>query len=303
MKAAARLDLADLRLFVAIVEAGSITKGAAQAHLALASASERLRHIEEEAGTALLLRRPRGVVTTEAGEALMHHAQAVLHQHLLMRRELQEFASGARGTLRLYANTGALSEYLPEKLAPWLAERPSLHLELKERASAEIVQLVASGHAEAGIASDAVDLAGLTPVRLVRSDLVLIVPSAHRFARHERLRFADALGEAFVGLSGRNALQELVETEAQAAGRMLSMRIRLKTFEGLCEMVARGVGLGVIPLPTAQRFQERFGFRVLALKDAWASRWLCAYYRDWGKLSAPMQSLLTLLRGGAEVRG
>jgi len=302
MKAAARFDLADLRLFVAIVEAGSITKGAAQAHLALASASERLRNIEDEAGTPLLQRRARGVATTEAGEALMRHARAMLEQHQLLRRELHEFAAGARGTLHLYANTGALSEYLPEKLAPWLAKRPHLHLELKERTSPEIVQLVAAGHAEAGIASDAVEPHELQCIRLVKSDLVLIVPSAHRLARHERLRFADALVEPFVGLSGHSALQDLVEAEALSAGGRLSTRIRLKTFEGLCEMVACGVGVGVIPLPAAQRFQARFAFRVIALKDAWASRSLCAYYRDWAALGAPMQSLLEHLRGGAGTR-
>ena len=43
-----RLDLADLRLFIAIVDTGSITGGAANAHLALASASERLRKMEAE---------------------------------------------------------------------------------------------------------------------------------------------------------------------------------------------------------------------------------------------------------------
>ena len=63
-----RLDLADLRLFIAIVDTGSITGGAAAAHLALASASERLRKMEAEVGVPLLHRHARGVTTTEAGE-------------------------------------------------------------------------------------------------------------------------------------------------------------------------------------------------------------------------------------------
>src|ERR1700749_3883050 len=101
MKPGSRLDLADLRLFVTIADAGSITKGAVQASLALASASERLRNIEDEAGTPLLVRQARGVVTTEAGEAMLHHARLILQQQGLMRRELQEFATGQRGTLHL----------------------------------------------------------------------------------------------------------------------------------------------------------------------------------------------------------
>ncbi len=62
-----RMDLADLRLFIAIVESGSITGGAAMAHLALASASERVRKLEAEVGVPLLQRHARGVTLTEAG--------------------------------------------------------------------------------------------------------------------------------------------------------------------------------------------------------------------------------------------
>ena len=80
-----RLDIADLRLFLCVVEAGSITQGAQQAHLALASASERLRSIEEDAGVPLLERRPRGVASTEAGEALAHHARLILQQQALLK--------------------------------------------------------------------------------------------------------------------------------------------------------------------------------------------------------------------------
>jgi DNA-binding transcriptional LysR family regulator len=62
-----RLDLADLRLFIAIVDTGSITGGAAAAHLALASASERLRKMEAEVGVPLLHRHARGVTRPRPG--------------------------------------------------------------------------------------------------------------------------------------------------------------------------------------------------------------------------------------------
>ena len=146
-----RMDIADLRLFLAVADAGSITAGAAQANLALGSASERLRAIEDDAGTALLDRHPRGVSLTEAGATLVHHARLILQQQAQLRGELQAFAHGARGTLHLYANTAALTSYLPPRLAPWLAERPRLHVELHERTSSEIVRAITAGQAEAGM--------------------------------------------------------------------------------------------------------------------------------------------------------
>src|SRR6516164_7219756 len=70
MKTSMRFDFADLRLFLFVVEAASITHGAARAGMALASASERIRLMEESLGAALLDRHRRGVRVTPAGAAL-----------------------------------------------------------------------------------------------------------------------------------------------------------------------------------------------------------------------------------------
>ncbi len=291
-----RLDLPDLRLFLAVVDAGSITQGAARAHLALASASERLRNMEEDAGVALLERRPRGVVPTEAGEALAHHARLIVQQQGLLRDELRDYASGARGTLAFYASTVALTEYLPRMLAPWLAERPRLRVDLKERTSSEIASAIASGLIEAGIVSDVVKKSALDlriqPV--VKDHLVLIAPLAHRLVKRsvKSIDFAEVLSEQFVGLASGNALQDHIAQHASAAGRELALRIRMKTFEGLCEMVSHGIGLGIVPIGVARRYKRAHPFQVIALQNDWAQRHLCLCFRDWGELSAPMQSLL-----------
>jgi len=69
-----RFDLADLRLFLNVVEAGSITHGAERTHLAVAAASTRIRNMEAELGTPLLHRERQGTTPTEAGRTLVHHA-------------------------------------------------------------------------------------------------------------------------------------------------------------------------------------------------------------------------------------
>ena len=293
-----RLDLADLQLFLCIVEAGSITQGAAQANLALASASERLRSIEADAGVRLLERRPRGVVATEAGEALAHHARLILQQRRLLQGELRDFAVGARGTIRLYANTAALAEFLPAKLARWLAARPQLNIDVKERTSAEIVKAIAAGLAEAGIVSDAVaaEADGLQLQPVATDHLLLIAADGHRLARHRSAALADVLHEPFVGLAPGNALQDHIDEHARNAGHALAFRIRMKTFDGLCEMVAHGVGVGIVPASIARRFRRRYRYRALALSDAWARRRLCLCFRDWDALSPTVRELLTHLQ-------
>lgn len=295
-----RFDIADLYLFLCVVDAGSITQGAVRANLALASASERLRHIESDAGVRLLERHSRGVWPTEAGESLVHHARLILRQQAVLRDELRDFAAGARGTLHLYANTGALTGFLDERLAPWLAERPRLHVRLKERTSAEIVRLIAARLAEAGIVSDAARAdalrAGLTLQPIAKDHLVLIVPAAHRLALQKTVHFREVLSEPFVGLASGNALQDYIEEQARASGtgqrRSLVWRIRMKTFEGLCEMVSHGVGVGIVPQAIAIRHRRGQRYRVVALSDEWAKRHLCLCFRDWRELSAVTRSLL-----------
>lgn len=293
-----RLDLADLQLFLCIADAGSITHGAARANLALASASERLRNIEADAGVPLLQRHARGVVTTEAGEALAHHARLILHQQTLLKGELRDFAAGVRGTLHLYANTAALTEYLPRKLAPWLASRPQVHVDLKERTSVEIVRTISAGLGEAGIVSDAVEAPGLIRQAVAEDHLVLIAPTGHRLASRRRVAFADILDEPFVGLASGSALHDHLDDHARAVDRTLAVRIRLHTYEGVCEMVSHDIGVSILPQGVARRLQARHGYRIRPIMDNWTRRQLCLCYRDWSVLSAPMQSLLLHLGQG-----
>lgn len=292
-----RLDLADLQLFLCIADAGSITAGAQRASLALASASERLRKMESAVGLALLERRARGVTTTEAGEALAHHARLILRQQDTLKGELQDYAAGARGTLHLYANTAALTVFLPNRLAPWLAERPRLRIELKERTSVDIVRNVANGLAEAGIVSSAVSAEGLQLQPVARDHLVLVAAPHHPLADRRSLAFAEVLGEAFVGLAQGSALQDHINEHARVAGRPLDVRIRMNSFEALCQMVAHGIGLGILPLGIARLHRRRHGLRVIALSDAWARRELCLCFRRWSELSMPMRSLFEHLGG------
>ena len=106
-----RFDLTDLRLFVHVVEAGSITHGAARMHLAIAAASTRIRNMEDVLGTPLLHRERQGIQTTEAGRTLLHHARVLLQQAERMRGDLAQYAEGIKGQIRLLSNTNALTVF------------------------------------------------------------------------------------------------------------------------------------------------------------------------------------------------
>ncbi|MDP1751406.1 MAG: LysR family transcriptional regulator [Reyranella sp.] len=288
-----RFDLVDLRLVLLVAEAASITHGAARAGMALASASERIRAMEEALGVPLFERKRRGISLTPAGTALVHHARAVTQQIELMRGDLDQYAKGLRGRIRVYSNTAATLEFLPHALGSFLAAHPNIDLDLEERPSTEIVRAVAGGQADIGIVADAVDPAAeLQTFPYVEDRLVLIVPNRHPLAKRRRIAFRDALAFDFVGLAAGSALQDHVDSHAARAGHRLRLRVRLPGFDAVCRMVESGIGVAVISRAAAERCRRSMSIRLVALSDPWALRHLRICVRDLRSLPAHAQRLV-----------
>ncbi|MBV8335833.1 MAG: LysR family transcriptional regulator [Alphaproteobacteria bacterium] len=267
-----RFDLADLRLFLHVVEAGSITHGAERMHLAIAAASTRIRNMEAALGTPLLHRERQGVQPTDAGRTLLHHARVLLQQSERMRSDLAEFAEGIRGQVRLMSNTNALTEFLPEPLSAFLAAHPQVNIDLEERLSDEIVAAVAEGTADLGIVAATVELAGLEVLPFRVDRFVLVVASGHPLSRTEQIAFADVLGYDFVGLDRASALQRFLSEKAERIGRRLRLRVQLRSFDAVCRLVECDVGIGVVPATTAERHAKAMSLRRIELTDDWAVR-------------------------------
>jgi DNA-binding transcriptional LysR family regulator len=267
-----RFDLTDLRLFVDVVEAGSITHGAERMHLAVAAASTRIRNMEAVLGTALLHRERQGVHPTEAGRTLLHHARVLLQQAERMRGDLVEYADGLRGQVRLMSNTNALTEFLPEPLSAFLAANPQVNIDLEERLSDEIVAAVADGTADVGIVAGTVEVAGLEVLPFRVDRFVLVVATNHPLSAVEEIAFADTLDFDFVGLDRASALQRFLSEKAERIGRRLKLRVQLRSFDAVCRLVECNVGIGVVPATTAERHAKTMSIHRIELTDEWAVR-------------------------------
>jgi LysR family nitrogen assimilation transcriptional regulator len=95
------LQYRQLRYFVAVVEAGSISRAATTVHVAQPALSQQIADLEERVGVALLLRTPRGVRPTPAGEAFFHEASAILRRMSQLPGLLLESTGQLQGTVRL----------------------------------------------------------------------------------------------------------------------------------------------------------------------------------------------------------
>src|ERR1700693_912304 len=294
-----RFDLVDLSLFRDVVEAGSITRGAERAHLALAAASTRIRHMEEALGAALLVRGRQGVIMTQAGRTLLQHTRAILRQAERLREDLGAYAGGVGSQIRVLSNTNALTEFLPEALSSFLAAYPNVSIELEERLSDEIVGLIAEGVADVGIVAGTVDAGALETYPYRRDRFVLVVANEHPLAKRAKTSFAQVLDRDFVGLDRASALQRFLADKAARIGRPLRLRIQLRSFDAVCRLVECNVGIGIVPETTARRAARAMAITAVTLTDAWAVRDLTVCVRSFAELPSYARELVTHLRAEA----
>jgi DNA-binding transcriptional LysR family regulator len=278
---ALRYDLIDLRLFVNVAEAASITHGARRTNMSLAAASERIRAMEATLGTPLLARGRRGVALTPPGSMLLQHARTVVAQLQQMRGDLDGYAKGLRSHVRLLVNTVAMLEYVPTLLSAFLAQHPNVDVDLEERKSPDIMRAVATARADIGIVAGAIDPAmQLETFPFAHNTLVLVMPKRHPLAGKRRVAFADTLDHDYVGLGSDSALQDFVNQQADRIGRRLKVRVRLSSFDVICQMVEGGTGLAILPQAAAQRWRRTMSIRIAELSDPWALRHLALCVRS-----------------------
>jgi molybdate transport repressor ModE-like protein len=290
-----RFDLTDMRLFLSVVECGSLTQGARAMHLALASVSERIAGMEEALGAPLLERNRRGVRATAAGEALVRHARSILGQVEQMRGELRTYATGLKGRIRLLSNTAANATFLPQQLCRFLAANPDLSIDLEERPSFEIVPALLDRRADLGIVADSTDLGSLQTHLIASDQLVVVASRAHPLAAGAQAAFADILDEPIVGMADA-ALETYLSERAARLGRQLDYRIRLRNTENVAMYVEAGIGVSILSAAVARTL--RHDLAILPLSEAWATRRLYLCARDFSTLP-PHANLLAqeLLQG------
>src|SRR3990172_5857823 len=146
-----KFEVTEIRLFVNIAETNSLTGGAERSHMSLPAASTRIKHIEDRLGTKLLYRSSHGVTISPAGQAFLHHGRLMLSQLENLRCDLQEYARGVKGHVRINANTTSITEFLPAILKRYLVTHPDINIDLRERLSHEIVHAVNHGSTDIGI--------------------------------------------------------------------------------------------------------------------------------------------------------
>lgn len=267
-----RFDWTDLRIFLHVCEAGSMTGAAARAHLTLAAVSARIRALEEGNGIVLLQRQARGVVPTAAGEVLAAHARLVFDQVQRLERDLLHAqAHTARRTV-LLANSSALARPLADALPGADEAADTQPILVRESSSEATVQALRCGTADVGIVSDAVETRGLVATQLGPDPLVLVVARTHALAARPRIAFREALALPWVAWGEQSALSAHLQMRAIALGAPIAPRITYPAIGGVLGLVGRGLGVTVLPRAVLHGEAAATGVACVPIEEGWADR-------------------------------
>ncbi len=298
------IEFVDLRLFVNVAECGNLTRGAERSYLSPPSASARMKSLELEIGQQLFNRGNKGVTLTRPGELFLKQARLVLRQFDFLKDEM---SNAVDGHIRLYANTTAITEFLPELLAQFLSERPGVTVDLQERLTNEIVRSVVDGTADLGIISGDIEDEGLQVIPFSTDRLVLATPSDHPLALRKQVQFGKTLEFEHISLHEGSTLLDFLRRQFRRSGYDRSLRIQVRSFEAMCRLVEAGVGIGVVPETAAKRHEKTMDIALLNLCDNWAIRTRSVLVRDRETLPRTALGLIDLLvdssAGGKRLRG
>jgi DNA-binding transcriptional LysR family regulator len=287
-----RLDPVSLRLFVAVMEEGTIAAAGRREHFAPAAVSHRVSELETALGTVLFQRSNKGTEATAAAHTLLGLARGVLHGLDDIAEQMAGHAGGLRGHVRVFANISAITQFLPDDLRSFMEAAPQVQVHLQERISSAIARAVADSRADIGILNAGSYGEALTVLPYRKDELVLIVPRAHPLAARRKATLRDALAHDFVGAHPGSAVNDQLHRAAGELGLPLRLRIQVSGYDAMSLMVAAGMGIGVLPRLSARLYLSALNVRAVTLDEPWAHRQLVVCVRSLDALSPAARSLV-----------
>jgi len=291
-------DLPDLRLFIHIAESDSLTGAAKRAHLSVATVSGRLKALEEQLRARLLYRNSRGIELTPDGERLLRHARLIVRNIEDLKTEFEEKGRGHTGHIRIFANTTAVSEFLPAILAKYMAARPAVTIDLQERLTRDIVRGVIEGSSDMGVVAGPIGSTEVQALHFSTDKLVLVVPKGHVLSNRKSVCLEETARYPLVGMHEGSTLVAFLREQFERDGRILPLRIQVYSFESICRMIEAGVGIGVVPDSAAQRYRRTMRLDIVELDEPWVVRERSILVRNTHDLQPCTRALIEAIRPG-----
>jgi DNA-binding transcriptional LysR family regulator len=243
------LDVRRMRVLREVAVRGSFSAAAEALSFTQSAVSQQIAALEREAGTTLVQRSARGVKLTEAGEAVVRHAEAIMARLAEAEAELEAIAGLRGGRLRMASFESAGSTLMPLAIAAFRQKHPAVELSMSLSEPEDCVPLLRSGDLDLAIVfeSAVVEAAeGIHRVHLLEDPMYLALPSDHPLAHRRRIRLEDLAGEAWVAGAADCECNRLISRACAMAGYQPRIAFETDDYTAMQGFVAAGVGVSLI---------------------------------------------------------
>jgi DNA-binding transcriptional LysR family regulator len=255
------LDVRRLRVLREVARHRSLSEAAAALSYTPSAVSQQIAALERELGVGLVDRGARGATLTEAGRALVRHADEIIGRLSAAEEELQALVGLRAGRLRLGAFSTAGAVLTPRAVKAFRDRHPGVDVSLVELDPDEAVAQLRARELDLALVYEfpiVEDLAldGLAYTKLLDDRLYVALPAGHRLARRKRLKLSALAGESWVQGVHRGSTVGVLPAACRAAGFEPKIVFRSDDHMAVEGFVAAGIGVAVVPqiaVATARR--------------------------------------------------
>jgi molybdate transport repressor ModE-like protein len=251
------LDVKQLRVLKEVAECGSFSAAAEALSYSQPAVSQQIATLERRAGATLVDRTSRGVRLTDAGRALVDHAEVVLARLAAAEAELEAIAGVRGGRVRLSSFPTAGASLLPPAVALFSERYPEVELSFVEQEPEEAAQMLRAAELEVAIVFEHRELSqpeferlyeGIDLRQLVDDPMYLALPRGHPAAHKVRVRLQDVADETWIQEADAGSPCGRLHLSACAsAGFEPKIGFQSDDYNVVQGLVAAGVGVSLLP--------------------------------------------------------
>jgi DNA-binding transcriptional LysR family regulator len=202
-----------LRYVDEVARTGSIRKAADHLNVTASAVNRRIVDLEDELGTQLFERRPRGVRLTSAGELFVDYLRRQSGDTERMRSQLEDLKGMRRGTVRIACSQALALDFLPRQVVEFRKRYPLVSFDVRVFDHEQAMTALATYEVDLVLAFRPPFLANFQPLMALEQRLVAVMSANHPLASKRTVRLRDcaeypvALAERSIG--GRQLLDEV----------------------------------------------------------------------------------------------
>ena len=235
-----------LALFHTVAREGSISRGAAAAHISQPAVSKQIAEFEQALGVRLLDRLPRGCRLTEAGRLLADYAGRWRTIEDDAARAIEEYRGIKRGRLAVGASLTIGGYLLPAVVADFHRRFADVEIRLEIANTERIRRSLLDGAIDIGLTEGPLESAALDSTVFFQDELVAIAPAGHALLKRHNVTVRELCREPFLLREEGSGTRAAVERALHRHGIELVPLLSLASPEAIKQAVAAGMGLSIV---------------------------------------------------------